>query len=547
MGKQRVSQGQWPNWGLQDWSEFPSQDSNGGEIWGYTGKLSYAPGEELELHVNCSGKDYSIEIVRDGAEWRTVYHQEKLPAAYYPTPQNSYEVGCQWPVAHRIKIPEQWQSGAYIIILRTDHNGVMKEQEAFFTLRAASPGDKAKIALVLATSTWQAYNNWGGASSYTNADTSIDMTDLEASRSEGFKPRLSTQRPWGRGLIRLPQDSVRIPLKTPPPPGWAVTYPACDWAMANGFSLLAMAAGWANYDSHTARWLERNGYEIEYLCQHDLHQNPQVLDNYDCVITTGHDEYWSGPMRETLDNYIENGGNYLRLGGNIFWQIRLEDDDQTQVCYKYVADKSDPVRNDPATKHTITAAWEAMSLAKPAVTTFGANGTRGVYSRFGGTAPRSSGGFTVYRSDHWSLEGTDLYYGDVFGSEVPVVGYEGDGVSYTFHQGQPYPTGEDGTPENLEIVAMALATMEEEDHGHYGQILQHGDGDLSIISAVMFGDDSEENRAKIRYGSVVMTSMPKGKGEVFCAGTTEWCYALKERDIYCETITRNVLKRFLKA
>jgi hypothetical protein len=43
-----------------------------------------------------------------------------------------------------------------------------------------------------------------------------------------------------------------------------------------------------------------------------------------------------------------------------------------------------------------------------------------------------------------------------------------------------------------------------------------------------------------------MTSMPKGKGEVFCAGTTEWCYALKQRDIYCETITRNVLKRFVK-
>ena len=142
MSNKRVSQGQWPNWGLQDWSEYPSEDSSGGEIWGYTGKLSYAPGEELELHINCSGKDYSIEIVRDGAEWETVYHQEQLPAAYYPTPQNSYEVGCQWPVAHRIKIPEQWKSGAYLIILRTAHNGIVTEQEAFFTLRAASPGDK---------------------------------------------------------------------------------------------------------------------------------------------------------------------------------------------------------------------------------------------------------------------------------------------------------------------------------------------------------------------------------------------------------------------
>jgi len=63
-----------------------------------------------------------------------------------------------------------WKSGAYIVILRARHNGQASEQEAFFTLRAVAPGRKAKIALVLATSTWQAYSNWGGASSYTNAN-----------------------------------------------------------------------------------------------------------------------------------------------------------------------------------------------------------------------------------------------------------------------------------------------------------------------------------------------------------------------------------------
>jgi len=43
----------------------------------------------------------------------------------------------------------------------------------------------------------------------------------------------------------------------------------------------------------------------------------------------------------------------------------------------------------------------------------------------------------------------------------------------------------------------------------------------------------------------VITSMPKGKGEVFCAGTTEWCFALATRDQQVEIITRNVLDRFL--
>ncbi|NIB38382.1 hypothetical protein HBA55_02235 [Pseudomaricurvus alkylphenolicus] len=543
MSNPRVPRGQWPSWTLEDKSEYPSDDPTVAEVWGYTGKFSYAPGEALDLHVNCSGRSYSIEIFRDGATWESVYRKENIPAEKFDTPQNSYEVGCGWPTTHSFIIPSDWKSGGYVVVLSTG-DGV--EQEAFFVLRAAKPAEKAKIALVVATSTWVAYNTWGGASSYTNADANIDFSDLEGARTEGFKPVLSTQRPWARGLIRLPQNFPRTPLKTPPPPGWAINYQSLEWTCTNGYSLTATSAGWAAMDSPTVRWLERNGYEVEYFSQHDLEQIPGVLDGYDCVITTGHDEYWSGPMRQALDDYIEAGGNYLRLGGNIFWQIRLENDGKTQVCYKYIADDADPVRNDPELKHTISACWEAKSLQQPAVTTFGANGTRGVYSRFGGTMPRSCGGFTVYRPNHWSMEGTDLYYGDVFGREVPVVGYEGDGIAYTFHRGLPYPTGEDGTPDHLEIVAMALATFEEEDHGHHGQTLQHGDGDLSIIATAMFGDDSEESRAQIRHGNVVVTSMTKGKGEVFCAGTTEWGYALSQRDFFCERITHNALKRFTK-
>jgi hypothetical protein len=39
--------------------------------------------------------------------------------------------------------------------------------------------------------------------------------------------------------------------------------------------------------------------------------------------------------------------------------------------------------------------------------------------------------------------------------------------------------------------------------------------------------------------------MPKGRGEIFCAATTEWCHALARRDEQCEIVTRNVLGRFL--
>ena len=41
------------------------------------------------------------------------------------------------------------------------------------------------------------------------------------------------------------------------------------------------------------RWMESNGYTIDYICQDDLHRRPGILDAYRCLIKAGHDEYWT--------------------------------------------------------------------------------------------------------------------------------------------------------------------------------------------------------------------------------------------------------------
>jgi hypothetical protein len=535
-----LSVGQWPSWATINWSEFPSDDPEEHEVWGYTGAQSYAPGDTLDLHVNVNpnGLEYSVEIVRDGAEMESVYKQDGLKGKKHPTPTKAYTEGCGWPVEHSMKIPGDWQSGGYVVIFRIKDGDKVKEQEGFFILRSAER--KGDIALVIATSTWNAYNNWAGGSSYTNPELK-DFTDLDAARTSGFVPVLSTDRPWPRGMIRIPEGAPRHALKNKVPPNWSVHYDYLEYALSNGYAITYAASGWAMYDSMMARWLERNGYKVDYLTQHDLHFDSGALDGYKCVMTCGHDEYWSRPMREHLDDYIENGGNLARFGGNMIWQIRLSDDGSVQTCYKYIADEKDPERNDPKQN---THAFEAKSINWPPATTFGVNGCRGVYSRLGGSMPRSSGGFTVYRNNHWAFEGSDLYYGDVFGEEVPIVGYESDGLDYTFRYGLPYPTGEDGAPESIEILAMTPCILEEEDHGHFGQSLDRGDGDWRTLTKAVYGDNSPENLAKMRYGSCVVVSMKKGKGEVFCAGTTEWPYALKSGEWFSEKITHNVLKRF---
>ena len=534
--------GQWQHWVEQDWSEIPGNDTSRLEVWGYTGKLSYRPGESLDLHVSTTAETYSVEIFRDGARWQRVYRMDGLPGQWHMTPANCYEAGCNWPVAHCFEIPGDWKSGGYVVSFKARRDNKHIEQHGFFVLRPLAPGS-GNLALVAATSTWIAYNDWGGASHYSLAG--APGSGLGGAQSP-FSPRLSIERPWARGLIRRPAGAPRIPVPAAVPPNWAPRRESMEWAFATGHSKWSAASGWAMYEAPFARWAERQGYALDYFSQHDLHFGGDIETAYPCIVTTGHDEYWSYEMRSTIDRFVMGGGHLARFGGNFVWQIRLEDGGRVQVCYKYTADELDPIRDDLERGHLLTNAWESRSVNRPGVTTVAANGLRGVYARFGAANPRSSGGFTVYRPEHWAFAGTDLYYGDVFGGEVPLVGYECDGLNYSFEYGVPVPTGEDGAPTNgnLRILALAPVTLGEEDHGHYGAVLSVGDADEVFAAKALYGSASAENRRKVRYGSAVITEMSKGDGTVFCAGTTEWPAALDQGNDYCVQMTRTVLDRF---
>ena len=123
-----------------------------------------------------------------------------------------------------------------------------------------------------------------------------------------------------------------------------------------------------------------------------------------------------------------------RFGANFLWQVRLEDGGRTQVCYKDPF--ADPVFDTNERARTSTA-WDFAFIGRPGARTMGLTGLGGIYTRFGTAAGRASGGLTVYRPDHWVFEGSDLYYGDLFGQGAKIVSFEVDGVDYTFRHGLP--------------------------------------------------------------------------------------------------------------
>ena len=537
-----TAEGQWQTWLERlPWDGWIS-DSDALQIWGYVSQPSYRPGDTVDLCVSTTADTWGFEVWRDGDQFEKVYEAFGIAGVEHPVPADPVADGCGWPVGATFTIPHDWASGGFVVVLRGEREGSVVSHDAFFVLRAADLGARSKLALIVATYSWQEYNDWGGGCGYSSKDFDDQSLDPLVVRETSFRPRLSFERPWSRGMIRVP---VGVPRLASPPlaVGAAIGIPAVDWCIANGYSPWTVANGWARYDGLTVRWLEREGYAPELLSQWDLDRDPGVLDAYDVVVTTGHDEYWTAAGRAVLDRFVEGGGRYARLAGNIIWQVRMEDDLRTQVCHKYAA-HADPERHHPDVDRR-TGAFESLHIDRPPVTTFGANGFRGVYSRMGGMSPRGAGGFIVYRPDHWCFDGADLYYGDVLGGGVPLVGFETDGIDYTFRHGRPYPTHEDGAPEGLEILALTPVTLEEEDHGHAGSLLSIADGDLAFATEALLGKDTPDGRDRIRHGSAVITHMQKGRGEVFCAGTTEWCHALAQGDQQTEIITRNVLDRFL--
>ena len=524
--------------------EMSGNDPDFLEIYGYCDQQSYATGETVKLHITTTAPTFDIEIYRDGAKLETVYKQSGVKGRFTETPVDCYMNGCNWPVLHELKIPSTWRSGFYIVLLTVEKDGQKKRAEAAFVLRG---NKKAKIAYLLTTCTWQAYNAWGGANHYFG---------IHGEHGDAASPILTFERPWERGfLVAAPNypymSTVRDRWRYEKEADFAFE-PNFGWPLAMGYAAFAASAGWALDNRPFVIWAEENGYEMEYLAQTDLERGPEVLDGYDVVVITAHDEYWSWKQRDALDGFLENGGKMARFAANMLWQVRIEDN--KQICYKIAADEHDPVRDDPARRHLLTGIWEHRFVKRPSAQTFGVTGLQGIYAAEMGGAPRSHAGFTVYRPNHWAFEGTGLMYGDSFGTEEGVVGYEVDSVDYTIRYGLPYPTDHHSPLPGTEILALIPSVVDQRptpttvEEGN--AIVAPGDEEeLSEMYARYYarsieGKDDPETVDKYRYGSGQIVVAPKGKGEIFCAGTIYWFLGLKWKNRTVERITHNVLQRY---
>jgi hypothetical protein len=319
----------------------------------------------------------------------------------------------------------------------------------------------------------------------------------------------------------------------------------------------AGSAGWPDWELPFMQWAEREGYAVDVVTNADLEDHPELLSgpgdgSYALYLSVGHDEYWSGPMRDTVEGFIARGGNAAFLSGNTaFWQVRLEQPTPegpaaTMIGYKGNF-KSDPVYGTDRVGE-LSCMWSDALVGRPENHMTGVSFVRGGYHRIGKRATRGAGGYTIHRPDHWLFDGTDIGYGDLLGAAGVTVGYECDGCDFDYRDGLPYPTGVDGTPENFTILGTVPAAHFTRETAARPPPPDQPSEVEYIAARAIGGGRTPADVERFSHGHAVFGTYtsPSG-GVVVTSGSTDWAHGLAGLDPPVEQITRNLLDRLSRS
>jgi hypothetical protein len=386
---------------------------------GYASDLSGYRGDTLKFYISTHALNYDLKIYRYGRTKELVATIPNVKGGIHRVMEDDavYLHGCNWPEAARIVIPGNWKPGAYLAefpALSDTINPVL-----FFVKDANTTN---RLLVVCATNTYQAYNMFGGKSTYT-FNSSYGGPGISDNRSD----KLSFFRPFNRN----------------------------HHSQVNRGSFAA-------YDSKLIKWLEEEGYDADVVSETDLDRDPSYLMKHKVLLITGHSEYWSRNMRDNVEAFLNNGNHFMCLSGNTcWWQIRYEDNYHTFVCYKH--NLEDPFYG----KEQGTQEWYTIKRENPFLGTSYQHGGQVNYT---GCLPwtKGYGGYIVRNSQHWAFDNTGLSEGDTLGyyADSSIVGYETDAALFKYRNGMPLPTGSDQTPLNFTLLGLSPADFQSENLGN---------------------------------------------------------------------------------
>jgi N,N-dimethylformamidase len=278
-------------------------------------------------------------------------------------------------------------------------------------------------------------------------------------------------------------------------------------------------------DLYLTHWMEQKGIAFDTIADENLHgEGEALLAPYKVVVTGTHPEYWSRPMLDALDRYLDGGGRLMYLGGNGFYWVTGVDPERPHVI---------EIRRWRGTE-----TWEAA----PGETHLSTTGEQGGLWRNRNRAPqkRLGVGFTAQGND-WArpyvrqpdsyspraafiLEGVS---GELIGDFPSLMlrhgaaGYEIDRADQSL-----------GTSPHALILATGTG---------FSDSYQHVVEEILSTDGEQGGTVNPDVRA-----DMIFFEGPNG-GAVFSVGSIAWCSALSynDGDNDVSRITENVLRRFM--
>lgn len=273
-------------------------------VAGFARQISYNVGETVEFCV--TGAPAEIQIFRagwyGGVGFRRLATISNTPATQPngATVSGSYggTTMTAWTTTATWAIPATAVSGIYMAMIRNAANN-----DAFYaTFVVRDDAAVADIVYKTSDTTWgAAYNHWG-------------LLDT---------PNGKNVYGSGTGVGNIMTRSTMVSYHRP--------------VITRGS---VMQTYWWACELPMIRFLERNGYSVKYISSVDLDKNgASMLSGKAAVfISSGHDEYWTQPMRNAIEEWRDVfGGHSIFLSGNeVFWRARFEyvDDEVRMWCYK---------------------------------------------------------------------------------------------------------------------------------------------------------------------------------------------------------------------
>jgi len=250
------------------------------------------------------------------------------------------------------------------------------------------------------------------------------------------------------------------------------------------------------------KFLKKHHYKVGFYDDYDLHHDASFLNEKKLVIIILHSEYWTSEMRDSMENYVRNGGNLLILSGNtMWWKVNLEDND-------IIVDRASSIglwrkQGQPEeafigltfqgagypVKRKIPSYEEILNLEKMTETEY--NNSDGMY----------------VMNAHAIFRDTNLKKNDLFGKFEKIVDVEMDGIFLS---------------DTLDINFTRFPTIDSE------------------IKGIAYGWAIRSKGKGITYKSMMIAESTFGKGKVLNMGSIGWYHAVEEKNR--NTLSAKILK-----